>query len=361
MSELTLDNTMHTVLQPYADTGRYNPINLTSLWLATLNVNTRKSYERSLVSWLSYCHGSGIDPMAARRADVDDWLVSLGDLSPATTNAKQAGVRSWYRYLSDNGTTEADPVGTRGRKKVDRDVTNTPSLSADEMAALVDRVAELADTRGTEPTVRNAAMVMLMLDTGVRSAAVLSSTMDQLKTVRGHRVLEYRNKGGRLLHTAISPPVAVMIDRYHALRADRHGCAVDELDGPMFTSAPYRGKGGDKPLTSADLREVIRRYATGVVAGADRLVPHSTRHAFITAALEEGCSITEVQDQVGHADPRTTQRYNHGRRRLDNSPVYRLSATLAGKRRYRPVEERLADVDAEQIPGQIGIPLRHES
>jgi integrase len=36
----------------------------------------------------------------------------------------------------------------------------------------------------------------------------------------------------------------------------------------------------------------------------------------------------DIQDQLGHADARTTRRYDHGGVRLDRAPSYRLGAYL---------------------------------
>ena len=41
------------------------------------------------------------------------------------------------------------------------------------------------------------------------------------------------------------------------------------------------------------------------------------RHAFITAALDAGVPLRDVQEAASHADPRTTMRYNRVRTSLD--------------------------------------------
>jgi len=51
---------------------------------------------------------------------------------------------------------------------------------------------------------------------------------------------------------------------------------------------------------------MVRRLAR--VAGLDcanRLGPHSLRHAFVTLDLDAGVSLRDVQDAAGHVDPRT--------------------------------------------------------
>ncbi len=44
-------------------------------------------------------------------------------------------------------------------------------------------------------------------------------------------------------------------------------------------------------------------------AGIAKIVtPHTLRHAFITAALDAGVPLRDVQEAASHADPRTTTR-----------------------------------------------------
>ena len=42
--------------------------------------------------------------------------------------------------------------------------------------------------------------------------------------------------------------------------------------------------------------------------------PHTLRHAFITAALDAGVPLRDVQEAASHADPRTTMRYDNPRK-----------------------------------------------
>ena len=56
--------------------------------------------------------------------------------------------------------------------------------------------------------------------------------------------------------------------------------------------------------------------------------PHSLRHSLATEALTLGAPLQDVQDALGHADPRTTRRYDRSRNSLDRSPNYLLAAVL---------------------------------
>jgi integrase len=72
---------------------------------------------------------------------------------------------------------------------------------------------------------------------------------------------------------------------------------------------------------------LVRRLARDAgIAGWERLSPHSLRHAFATTARAEGVPLEDVQDAMGHADPRTTRRYDRDRHNLDRDPAYTISA-----------------------------------
>ena len=47
---------------------------------------------------------------------------------------------------------------------------------------------------------------------------------------------------------------------------------------------------------------------------AKHVSPHTLRHAFITAALDAGVPLRDVQEAASHADPRTTMRYDNSRK-----------------------------------------------
>jgi site-specific recombinase XerD len=61
-----------------------------------------------------------------------------------------------------------------------------------------------------------------------------------------------------------------------------------------------------------------------------RISPHSLRHSFITAALDAGVPLRDVQIAARHADPRTTTRYDRARHNLGRHASYVVSAFVAG-------------------------------
>ena len=94
----------------------------------------------------------------------------------------------------------------------------------------------------------------------------------------------------------------------------------------MFLAAD--GTRLDRHAAGRIVRKTARR------AGIAKLVtPHTLRHAFITAALDAGVPLRDVQEAASHADPRTTMRYERARSSLDRHATYIVAAYLASAAR----------------------------
>ena len=116
----------------------------------------------------------------------------------------------------------------------------------------------------------------------------------------------------------------------HDPAAPRTARAIDlaigeRIDGPIFLGPD--GQRLDRHAAGRIVRRVARR------AGITKKVgPHTLRHAFITAALDAGVPLRDVQEAASHADPRTTMRYDRARVSLDRHATY-VAAFLAGAAR----------------------------
>jgi integrase/recombinase XerD len=69
---------------------------------------------------------------------------------------------------------------------------------------------------------------------------------------------------------------------------------------------------GGQRLDRHGAGRIVRRVARrgGITKNVG---PHTLRHAFITAALDAGVPLRDVQEAASHADPRTTMRYDKSR------------------------------------------------
>jgi integrase/recombinase XerD len=127
-------------------------------------------------------------------------------------------------------------------------------------------------------------------------------------------VLRLQRKGGKRATAPLSPPVVRALEAYIGERTT----------GPLFATSSGRR------LDRTAVWRLVRRLArTAGIAAAEHISPHSARHAFGTGALDAGVPLRDVQDAMGHADPRTTRRYDRSRHSLDRHATYAVAAWLA--------------------------------
>lgn len=300
------------------------PVEVTEAWLRNrrLSEHTRDAYRRDVTGWLSWCAGRDLDPLRATFLHVNDYARALEStvaarsgrpLTPATVARRLSALSSWYDFLVKLGAVPANPVSGADRPRVDRDHSATLGLTPEEVDALLG--AAEADTGAT--ALRNRAAIALLADLGLRVGELISLDLTDLGTERGHRSVRFVGKGGKQRRRALTPGSGYAVDAYLAQRAAATGVPVAQLTGPLLVTAS--GARLDRHSVFRMVRRLAR--AAGIPAWA-KLSPHSLRHAFATTARSEGVPLEDVQDAMGHADPRTTRRYDRDRHNLDRDPAY---------------------------------------
>lgn len=322
-------------LEPAPGTGpRYGPARLTASWLAELAPHTRTSYFRDLAHFLDWCRQEGLDPRQARPADIGQYRAALEHPGPgrpapaaASVHRRLAALSSWYRYLLANsgGEMTSNPVAGIRRPRVDRDASTTAGLTTDQVRALLDHAdAQVAARQGGRQdrylaSLRDRALLRLLADLGMRVGEALRLEVSALSYNQGRRTLRYLSKGGKQRERPLSAHALAAIDSYLAARAETAGLETAQLTGPLF--ATRTASRLDEPAAFRMVRRLAREAG---LPAADRLSPHSLRHAFATNARELGVALEDVQDAMGHADTRTTRRYDRARHALHRDPALRL-------------------------------------
>lgn len=266
---------------------------------------TQRAYRADLLAWRAFTGALGTDPLHAGRGHVDAWVTALStDRTSATVARKVSTLAAFYGWLVDEEVLARSPV--RGRRPRATDEPTSTGLTEREAGRLLDA----AEADGP----RSYVLVSLLYLLGLRVSEALTARVEDRGWERGFRTVVVTRKGGGRSRLPLPPDLADAVDRL----------VRDRADGTIIATAT--GRAMDAKAAWKTLRRLGREAD---LPQAATLHPHDLRHAFATASLDAGSPLRDVQDAMGHADPRTTRRYDRSRSRLDRHPSSTLASRVA--------------------------------
>jgi integrase/recombinase XerD len=277
-------------------------------FLAGYSGLTREAYALDLRQFATWCHNHGLVLFGVRRANIECFgrdLESAGR-ARATVTRRLSTIAGFYKYAVEEELLEHSPAVHVRRPRLDYE--SHAGLDRNEVGALL-----VAAGLGTAA---EHALVSLLALNGLRVSEATGADIEALGTERGHRTLAITREGGKKAVIPLAPRTARALD-----------LAIGErCEGPIFTTTA--GQRLDRHGAGRIVRRVARRAGL-----AKKIGPHTLRHAFITAALDAGVPLRDVQEAASHADPRTTMGYDRARVSLDRHATYIVAAYIAGAAR----------------------------
>ena len=270
---------------------------------------TREAYALDLRQFVTWCSEHHLGLFAARRVDVEYFARDLEarGKARATVARRLCTIAGLYRYAEEEGLIDHSPAVHVRRPRLDYE-SHVSGLDRNELGALL-VAAGLSSAR-------DHALISLLALNGLRISEAIGADIEALGLERGHRTLTVTRKGGKVVTLPLAPRTARAVD-----------LAIGErMGGPIFLGTD-RGR-LDRHAAGRIVRRAARR--AGITK---RVGPHTLRHAFITAALDAGVPLRDVQEAASHADPRTTMRYDRARVSLDRHATYIVSAFVTGAAR----------------------------
>jgi site-specific recombinase XerD len=275
-------------------------------------------------------------------ADINAYIQHLGQaLKPATISRRLTPLRLLFQRLLRYHLIAINPMEDIKAPKVSPRST-TVYLSRHEARRLEE------ECQGpTLRDLRDHALIVTMLSTGLRSSEVIAIDWAHLGMRDGHRVVQITGKGNQTALIKLKPRTWEILNRYlEALQA------AEITDGPVFRRLRHCASDPKQPaaprryavhgrLSYDGLKYILQARFTAAglhlkldpsnrpgakpntAAGARRtqVTPHGLRHSFVTLALKGGAPLTKVQEAARHADPKTTMRYAHDQNSLDDNAV----------------------------------------
>jgi len=270
---------------------------------------TRDAYALDLRQFAAWCQQRQLALFDVARGDIESFARQLEDIgrARATIARRLCTITALYRYAVEEGLLERSPAVHVRRPRLDYE-SNATGLDRNEVGAML-VAAGLAGAR-------EHALISLLALNGLRVTEAIGADIERLGLERGHRTLVVLRKGGKTVTVPLAPRTARAIDLVIGERAE----------GPILLTRD--GQRLDRHGAARIVRRIARR------AGINKRVgPHTLRHAFITAALDAGVPLRDVQEAASHADPRTTMRYDRARVSLDRHATYIVAAFVAGAAR----------------------------
>ena len=202
---------------------------------------------------------------------------------------KLASLRTFFKYLCREGILERNPARALLSPRLEKKIPG--HLEEGEVASLLEVPGD------TLAALRARAILELLYGTGIRCAELVG--LDLPDVDRAARTVRVLGKGSKERIVPFGKTAGLALDRYLGMR---------EQARPRTTALFVNARGGR--LTDRWIRRIVSERVRQV-AIQRHLSPHSLRHSFATHLLERGADLRAIQELLGHASLKTTQRYTH--------------------------------------------------
>ncbi len=284
---------------------------------------TRALYRTDLGRWLSWCEEHDVDPSQAALVDASvfkDWLEDEKKLAALTVRRVLAALSAMY----DNALARDVPAAKRNPfKKLPRPSPDSYAQTKDLSPELAERVIATAEKDTSAIGMRDAAVLWLLYETGVRRETLVLMERAKIYDENGRTVASVIVKGQKRREVVLSENAQRALKRWLA------------TDSGKYVFPASRNGGHLRPQT---VNKIVKRRAREAGLEDEHIHPHRFRAAFATQALDAGVPLHEVQAAMHHSNPATTLRYDRGKRGGD------VTNALAEYRKAQRPELKLPSV-----------------
>jgi integrase/recombinase XerC len=266
---------------------------LASLGERNASPHTIRAYTGDLENFAVY-----VGPRAWRDIDhitIRGFLSHLYEkrLSKTSVARSLSAVRSFYRWLAQEGVVEQNPAALVSTPKLPKKLPRVPTM--EEMNSVLD---------GNMPEIaafpeRDRLMLELLYGCGIRNSELVGMDLDHIHL--RNEIILIRGKGSKERFVPFGDAVKAALAVY--LPARQRILAEHRKTTPALLINTRGGR-----LTSRSVGRIIKKIAVAKGLSPD-VHPHTLRHAFGTHMLEEGADLRAIQELLGHQRLSTTQRY----------------------------------------------------
>jgi site-specific recombinase XerD len=286
-----------------ADAGDRAARRFLEFFAATIrNKNTRAAYLHAVSRFFAWCEHHQLGQLAdIEPLHVAAYIEALGkDFEKPTVKQHLAAIRMLFDWLVTGQVVATNPAhAVRGPKHVVK-TGKTTVLDADQARKLLDSI-DISTVVG----LRDRALISVTTFAFARIGAVVAMRVEDYYPKGKRWWVRLHEKGGKRHEMPAHHNLEAYLDAYAEAAGIRDAGKV-----PLFRSAAGRtGKLTEKAMNRVDAWRMIQRRAADLGTRV-KIGCHTFRATGITAYLEAGGTLENVQAMAAHESPRTTKLYD---------------------------------------------------
>lgn len=271
--------------------------------------SSRKLYTRTLSQFFVWMEKEKKNLSTLTRQDILAYKDYLQDeaLSSLTISSYITAVRKFYEWAEAEKFYPNIAKGIKTPRRVQ--AFKKQHLTDNKSGELLEHFKSLS--------LRDYAIVNLILRTGLRTIEVVRADVGDITFKGERRVLKVWGKG----HIEKDDFVVLSDKAYQPIKdylATRKGAKANE---PLFTSTSNNNRG--ERLTTRTISGLCKSGLQAIGMDGKEFTAHSLRHTTAVAILKHGGQLTDVQSVLRHSSPVTSQIYTESVKeemRLLNAP-----------------------------------------
>ena len=279
--------------------------------------SSRQLYNRTLSQFFKWVESTGRQLSQMSRVDILEYKDHLSQegLSALTIGSYIVSVRKFYEWAEANKLYPniAKGIKTPRRVQAFKKQHLTDGKSVELLQFFEDR------------SLRDFAIVNLILRTGLRTIEVVRADIGDITFKGERRILKVWGKG----HNEKDDFVVLSDKAYQPIAdylATRKGAKAGE---PLFVSNSRQNQG--ERLTTRTVSHICKEGLQAIGLDGKEFTAHSLRHTTAVAILKHGGAITDVQSVLRHSSPVTSQIYTESVKeemRLKDAPELMLDSAF---------------------------------
>jgi integrase/recombinase XerD len=276
--------TLATALQLFATVG---------MPAKNLSFHTRKNYQHDLEDLAHFLTERGITKVAAvslRHLQAFQAEMDRRGYSSSTRNRKTQSIRILFQFLHQHGITEHNIAAQLIPPPIQKQEPRF--LSEAEYQRLL---------RAASHNARDAAIIELFLQTGMRLSELAKLTMSDIEIPKritmdpdNMGMVRIRRKGGKTATIPLNYKACKAVAAYLQVRID--------VGYPALFLSQFK-----QPMSNRAIQQRVEKYLKE--AGIEGASVHTLRHTMATHHVARGTDLKTVQETLGHADLATTTIY----------------------------------------------------